>query len=94
VRVLILFSAALLLFACSTQRDVNGIAAVHRYVAAKKHWDSRSYRVEAGHREGKLVAYDVVFLADDTSRAPGGGESFEAFYDPASDKIVKVLYGQ
>ena len=94
MRVLILVPAALLLFACTTQQDANGIAAVHRYVAAKKHWDSRSYRVEAGRREAKLVAYEVVFLADETSRVPGGGESFEAFYDPASDKIVKVLYGQ
>jgi hypothetical protein len=83
-----------MLFACSTQRDANGVAAVHRYVAAKKHWDSRSYRVEAGRREATLIRYDVVFLADEKSGVPGGGKSFEAFYDPASGKIVKVLYGQ
>jgi hypothetical protein len=94
VRILLLVPAALLLLACANEREANGIAAVHSYVAAKKHWDRRSYRVEPGRREANLMTYEVVFLADETSRVPGGGKSFEAFYDPASDKIVKVLYGQ
>jgi hypothetical protein len=94
VHVSFVILAALLLFGCSTPQDANGIAAVHRYVAAKKHWHSPSYRVEAGPREATLIRYDVVFLAGEKSGVPGGGESFEAFYDPASDKIVRVLYGQ
>lgn len=92
---------ALALSSCATTSSVSsadrarGLAAVHRYVLATKHWRPREYRVASTKRERGLLVYEVTFLPDlRPPVAPGGGESFEAYYDPRQDKIVNVLHGQ
>ena len=92
---------ALALSSCAATTSVSsadqarGLAAVHRYVATNEHWRARDYRVESPEREHALLVYEVVYLPDlRPPVAPGGGESFWAYYDAKRDKIVKVLHGE
>jgi hypothetical protein len=71
------------------------LAAVYRYVATNKQWKARDYRIEAPKRDRGLIMYEVFYFADLKPPVyPGGGESFEAYYDPKRDKVAYVLHGQ
>ena len=92
---------ALAVCSCTTTSSISpgdqarGLAAVHRYVATNKHWRARDYRVESPEREHGLLVYEVINFADlKPTVAPGGGESFWAYYDAKRDKIVQVLHGE
>src|SRR5205085_533041 len=48
----------------SSASDTKGQEAVHRFIAAEKHWNRNEYRVGKPTPRGNLVAYDVIFLGD------------------------------
>jgi hypothetical protein len=77
-------------------RDARAFAVIHQYVATHKHWKESDYRIELDGLEKGKVVYQVIYLPEerDRNRGPGGGESFWAYYDPTSQRIVEVLYGQ
>ena len=94
--------AALLLVSAFTQprasaaeEDAAAIAVVRRYVHQKKHWRASDYQIRRDRVEGRRTVFHVTYLPD-RKRAPmvGGGKSFEAFYDPARQKVTQVLYFQ
>jgi hypothetical protein len=100
-RVIAALALVLILCSCTTTTPISsadqsrGLAAVHRYVAANKHWRQRDYRVAAPERDRGLLVYAVTYLPDlKPPVAPGGGESFWAHYNVKHDVIVRVLYGQ
>ena len=75
--------------------DAAAIAVVRRYVHQKKHWRASDYQIRRDRVEGRRTVFHVTYLPD-RKRAPmvGGGKSFEAFYDPARQKVTQVLYFQ
>jgi hypothetical protein len=88
---------AVLLFAGVTAHcfaSDGGVAAVQNYIDKTKHWRSHDYSIEAhGMNHGSEV-YWVTYLPDLKQRYPGGGESFEAWYNPRTRKVTKVLHTQ
>jgi hypothetical protein len=79
----------------SAATNAKGQAAVHRYVAAEKHWRRSEYRLGEATLKDGFVVYEVIALADlGPSQTAGGGDSFWAYYDPRKDKVVNVLYGE
>jgi hypothetical protein len=67
-----------------------GIAVVGRYIADTKHWKPIEYKIEKQCEEMGCTVYMVRFLADAKQPYPGGGESFEAYYDPSTRRVVKT----
>jgi hypothetical protein len=94
-RVVLNLCLALSLLGCASSspiRDQAGMAAVHRYVSTHKHWKHSDYHIDGASTSGRLFVYHVVFLADADATSPGGGRSFEAYYDPQIHTVVKPLY--
>jgi hypothetical protein len=76
-----------------TARDYDAVRIIHEYVAKHQRWTEKEYRIERDRTEGRFIIYTAINLRDEEPGvAPGGGESFEVFYDPRGHKIVKELH--
>jgi hypothetical protein len=64
---------------------------VAQYVASHKGWRPSQYRIEQDKKENGLMVFTVVYLDDERKSIPGGGKSFEVYYDPIKRKIVEEL---
>jgi hypothetical protein len=67
------------------------ITIIRQYVATQKGWNPSDYKVERIRQENHYIVYMVTYLPDATILYPGGGKSFEAYYDPATRKVVKEM---
>jgi hypothetical protein len=86
---------------CTTDQEVHEmktqdsnkqeIAVVEQYVTLRKGWSPSDYKIEKSRRESRYIVYLVTYLADQKLPYPGGGKSFEAYYDPATHKVVKEM---
>jgi hypothetical protein len=72
------------------QKD-NPLSLVHKYVAEHKGWKASDYTISEDHKEEGFTTYLVFYLPDKKMGYPGGGQSFLAYYDPVTRKVVKEM---
>ena len=70
------------------------VSVIRRYVTETRRWPASAYRIEKPRRDGQLVVCQVTYLADLKQQYPGGGKSFDAYYDPMLREVVRTLYFQ
>jgi hypothetical protein len=70
--------------------------AVARYIARTKGWTRGEYRLESRGpgADGRSDVVAVIYLKDQSSPAPGGGQSVELYVDRASGRVGVELGGQ
>jgi hypothetical protein len=71
-------------------------AAVVQYLARAKNWKRTQYRIEARGPSADQTTdrVAVIFLEDESSPHPGGGQSVELYVDRASGQVTKELGSQ
>ena len=93
--------AALLLFgvfapsaAVAADRDAAAVAVVSRGTQQHKHWKQADYQIRRDRTEDEGIVFLVTYLPEQKSPMIGGGETFEAYYDPTQRKVVKEMHFQ
>ena len=69
-------------------------AVVDRYVQEHRHWKRSDYRIRRERTENRYVVFLVTYLPEQKRPMVGGGETFEAYYDPAQRKVIKEMHFQ
>jgi hypothetical protein len=73
----------------ASESDANSVIA--GYVRFHKKWKPSQYRIEHHGREKSLDVYWVIWIAEERRPYPGGGKSFEVFYDSKAHQVVREL---
>jgi hypothetical protein len=70
--------------------------AVAQYIVRTKGWARGEYRLESRGpgADGLSDVVAVIYLEDESGRAPGGGRSVELYVDRASGRVGKEVGGQ
>ena len=71
--------------------DANVMRIISGYVSTRHKWKPTEYRIEPHGSERGLDVYWVIWLAEEHSIIPGGGKSFEVFYDRKTHRITQEL---
>lgn len=72
----------------------NEITIIKQYIATQRGWKPDDYKIERSRLEDHYVVYMITYLPDLTMGYPGGGKSFEAYYDPKKREVVKEMHFQ
>jgi hypothetical protein len=93
--------AALLVFALlapcaaiAADGDAAAVAVVSGYVREHKHWKDADYQIRRDRTEDQCIVFLVTYLPEQKRAVPGGGKTFEAYYDPTQRKVVKEMHFQ
>lgn len=71
--------------------DPVAVSVISRYVASHYKWKPREYRIERHGSDRGQHVYWVIWLAEENSGIPGGGKSFEVFYDYRTRRVTREL---
>jgi hypothetical protein len=74
--------------------DSGAVAVVARYVQEHKRWKPSDYRIRRDRTEDHYIVFLVTYLPEQKHLTVGGGETFEAYYDPAKHKVIKEMHFQ
>ena len=77
--------------AFARDNDPEAESVIRHYVASHYKWKPREYRIERHGPERGQQVYWIIWLAEELSRIPGGGKSFEVFYDQRTRRIKREL---
>jgi hypothetical protein len=61
------------------------------YVRSKKGWSDAEYTVELNRRDGKLLAFWVLYKSSDPPVPGNDGKSFEALLNPDTKRVEEEL---
>ena len=84
-------AASILMASVAVAADDSATAAVERYVQDTRHWRHSDYRIARYRDENQYVVFLVSYIPDDHHVLAGHVGTFEAYYDPASHKVVKEM---
>jgi hypothetical protein len=87
--VLALYSAPSDAFARDS--DPVAVSVISHYVVSHYRWKPSEYRIERHGSDRGQQVYWVIWLAEEHTAIPGGGKSFEVFYDQKTQRITREL---
>ena len=67
------------------------ITIIRQYIATHKGWNQSDYKIERTRQEDQYIVFMVTYVPDLSIPYPGGGKSFEAYYDPTKREVVKEM---